>query len=157
MGTPLLWIAFNFFVLITVVLELRVFHRKAHKIGLREAAIASFGWIGVSVLFGLAVLYYYGEQPALEYFTGYLIEKALSVDNLFLFLVIFRAFAVDERLQHRLLEWGVVGALIMRGVMIALGAELIEHFSWGLYALGAFLIYAGVRMLLSNRGEIHPE
>jgi len=77
------------------------------------------------------VLYFYGEQPALEFFTGYLIEKALSVDNLFLFLVIFRAFAVDERLRHRLLEWGVVGALIMRGVMIALGAELIEHFSWG--------------------------
>src|SRR5206468_7032120 len=91
MATPLQWLAFNVFVLITIVLDLRVFHRKAHKIGVREAAIASFGWIGVSVLFGLAVLYYYGKQPALEYFTGYLIEKALSVDNLFLFLVIFRA------------------------------------------------------------------
>ena len=96
-------------------------------------------------------------QPALEFFTGYLIEKALSVDNLFLFLVIFRAFAVDDRLQHRLLEWGVVGALVMRGVMIVLGAELIEHFSWIMYVLGAFLVYAGARMLFVHRGEIRPE
>jgi len=103
------------------------------------------------------VLYFRGEQPALEFFTGYLIEKALSVDNLFLFLVIFRAFAVDDRLQHRLLEWGVVGALVMRGVMIVLGAELIEHFSWIMYVLGAFLVYAGARMLFVHRGEIRPE
>jgi len=157
MGTPLQWLAFNVFVLITIALDLRVFHRKAHKISVREAAIASFGWIGISVLFGLAVLYYYGEQPALEYFTGYLIEKALSVDNLFLFLVIFRAFAVDERFQHRLLEWGVIGALVMRGIMIALGAELIQHFSWVMYLLGAFLVYAGLHMVLAKKTEVHPE
>ena len=157
MGTPLRWIAFNVFILIAIVLDLRVFHRKAHKIGVREAAIASCGWIGISVLFGLAVLYYYGEQPALEYFTGYLIEKALSVDNLFLFLVIFRAFAVDERIQHRLLEWGVIGALVMRGIMILLGAELIQHFSWVMYLLGAFLIYAGLHMVLAKKAEVHPE
>ncbi|MGB2899704.1 MAG: TerC family protein [Candidatus Acidiferrum sp.] len=157
MGTPLQWLAFNVFVLVTIVLDLRVFHRKAHKISVREAAIASFGWIGISVLFGLAVLYYYGEQPALEYFTGYLIEKALSVDNLFLFLVIFRAFAVDERFQHRLLEWGVIGALVMRGIMIALGAELIQHFSWVMYLLGAFLVYAGLHMVLAKKTEVHPE
>jgi tellurite resistance protein TerC len=157
MGTPLRWIAFNIFILIAIVLDLRVFHRKAHKIGVREAAIASCGWIGISVLFGLAVLHYYGEQPALEYFTGYLVEKALSVDNLFLFLVIFRAFAVDERIQHRLLEWGVIGALVMRGIMIALGAELIEHFSWVMYLLGAFLIYAGLHMVFAKKTEVHPE
>ncbi len=157
MGTPLHWIAFNFFIAIAIALDLRVFHRRAHKIEIREAALASFGWVAVSVLFGFGVLYFYGEQPALEFFTGYLIEKALSVDNLFLFLVIFRAFAVDERLQHRLLEWGVVGALVMRGVMIALGTELIEHFSWVLYLLGAFLVYAGVRMLFFHKGDIHPE
>ncbi|PYT49825.1 MAG: hypothetical protein DMG44_09140 [Acidobacteria bacterium] len=157
MGTPLQWLAFNVFVLITIALDLRVFHRKAHKISVREAAIASFGWIGISVLFGLAVLYYYGEQPALEYFTGYLIEKALSVDNLFLFLVIFRAFAVDERFQHRLLEWGVIGALVMRGIMIAVGAELIQHFSWVMYLLGAFLVYAGLHMVLAKKTEVHPE
>ncbi len=157
MGTPLQWLAFNAFVLITIALDLRVFHRKAHKISVREAAIASFGWIGVSVLFGLAVLYYYGEQPALEYFTGYLIEKALSVDNLFLFLVIFRAFGVDERFQHRLLEWGVIGAVVMRGIMIALGAELVQHFSWVMYLLGAFLVYAGLHMVLAKKTEVHPE
>jgi tellurite resistance protein TerC len=157
MGTPLHWIAFNLFIVTAIALDLRVFHRRPHKIGIREAAIASLGWIAVSVLFGFGVLYFRGPQPALEFFTGYLIEKALSVDNLFLFLVIFRAFAVDERIQHRLLEWGVVGALVMRGVMIALGAELIGHFSWVLYVLGAFLVYAGARMLFFNKGEIHPE
>jgi len=157
MGTPLNWIAFNLFIFIAIALDLRVFHRHPHKIEIREAFLASFGWISVSVLFGVGMLYFRGPQPALEFFTGYLIEKALSVDNLFLFLVIFRAFAVDERLQHRLLEWGVVGALVMRGVMIALGAELIEHFSWVMYVLGAFLVYAGLRMLFFNKGEIHPE
>ena len=156
MDTPLNWILFNAFILIAIVLDLRVFHRRPHKVGLREAAIASFGWIGVSVLFGLGVLYFRGEQPALEFFTGYLIEKALSVDNLFLFLVIFRAFAVEDRLQHRLLEWGVVGALVMRGIMIAVGAQLIEHFSWILYLLGAFLVYAGIRMFFKQM-VLHPE
>ena len=157
MGTPLHWIVFNLFILAAIVLDLRVFHRRPHKIGVREAALASSGWIAVSLLFGLVLLHYYGQQPALEFFTGYLIEKALSVDNLFLFLVIFRAFAVDERLQHRLLEWGVLGALLMRGVMIALGTELIAHFSWVLYVLGAFLVYAGLRMFFVHRREVRPE
>ena len=156
MGTPLNWILFNAFILIAIVLDLRVFHRHPHKIKLREAAIASCGWIGVSVLFGVGVLYFRGPQPSLEFFTGYLIEKALSVDNLFLFLVIFRAFAVEDRLQHRLLEWGVVGALVMRGIMIALGAQLIEHFSWVLYVLGGFLVYAGIRMFF-KQVDLHPE
>lgn len=156
MGTPLNWFLFNLFVVISIALDLRVFHRRPHKIGIREAAIASFCWIGISVLFGLGVLYFRGEQPALEFFTGYLIEKALSVDNLFLFLVIFRAFAVEPRLQHRLLEWGVVGALVMRGIMIGVGAELIEHFSWVLYFLGGFLVYAGIRMFF-KKADVHPE
>lgn len=157
MGTPFRWIAFNAFILLAIALDLRVFHRRPHKVGIREAALASCGWIGVSILFGAGVFYLRGHQPALEFFTGYLIEKALSVDNLFLFLVIFRAFAVDERMQHRLLEWGVVGALVMRGALIAVGAELIEHFSWVLYVLGAFLLYAGLRLLFVNKEEIHPE
>ena len=101
--------------------------------------------------------YYLGAPAALEYFTGYLIEKALSVDNLFLFLVIFHAFSVDERWQHRLLQWGVLGALVMRGAMIAAGAALISRFSWVLYLLGAFLVYAGIHMLFAKREKIHPE
>jgi tellurite resistance protein TerC len=156
MGTPLEWIAFNALILIAIVLDLRVFHRHPHKVGLREAAIASFCWVGISVLFGLGVFYLRGKQPALEFFTGYLIEKALSVDNLFLFLVIFRAFAVEDRFQHRLLEWGVVGALVMRGILIGVGAELIEHFSWVLYVLGGFLVYAGIRLFF-KKDEVHPE
>jgi tellurite resistance protein TerC len=156
MGTPLNWLLFNAFILVAIVLDLRVFHRHPHKVKLREAAIASCAWIGVSVLFGLGVLYFRGERPALEFFTGYLIEKALSVDNLFLFLVIFRAFAVEDRLQHRLLEWGVIGALGMRGIMIAVGAQLIEHFSWVLYVLGGFLVYAGIRMFFKHV-DMHPE
>src|SRR5438034_11638004 len=129
MGTPLHWIAFNLFIAIAIALDLRVFHRRPHKIEIREAALASFGWIAVSVLFGFGVLYVYGEQLALEFFTGYLIEKALSVDNLVLFLVVFRAFAVDENLQHRLLEWGPVGPRVMRGPRIAVGAELLDLFA----------------------------
>jgi tellurite resistance protein TerC len=157
MGTPFRWIAFNVFILAALALDLGVFHRRPHKITIREAALASSGWIAVSILFGLGVFYFRGHQLALEFFTGYLIEKALSIDNLFLFLVIFRAFSVEDRLQHRLLEWGVIGALIMRGAMIGVGAELIEHFSWVLYLLGAFLVYAGFRMLFYKRAEVHPE
>ncbi|HET7151446.1 MAG TPA: TerC family protein [Candidatus Acidoferrum sp.] len=156
MGTPLNWVIFNLFILVAIALDLRVFHRHPHKVGLREATIASFCWIAISGLFGLGVLHFRGAQPALEFFTGYLIEKALSVDNLFLFLVIFRAFAVEDRLQHRLLEWGVIGALIMRGAMIGVGAELIEHFSWVLYVLGALLVYAGIRLFFKKE-DVHPE
>lgn len=156
MGTPFNWFLFNLFVLISIVLDLRVFHRHPHKVGVREAAISSFCWIAISVLFGLGVLYFHGKQPALEFFTGYIIEKALSVDNLFLFLVIFRAFAVEDALQHRLLEWGVVGALAMRGIMIGVGAELITHFSWVLYLLGGFLVYAGIHMFF-RKTDLHPE
>src|SRR5271163_4334583 len=157
MGTPLRWVAFNAFILLAVVLDLRVFHRKPHKSSVREAAFWSTVWIAIAILFGIGVHYVLGVPAALEYFTGYLIEKALSIDNLFLFLVIFRAFAVDERQQQRLLQWGILGALLMRGVMIAAGAALIERFSWILYVLGAFLVYAGIHMLFAKKETIHPE
>jgi tellurite resistance protein TerC len=157
MGTPLRWVAFNAFILLAVFLDLRFFHRKPHKSTVAEAALWSAIWIAISILFGIGVHYAFGAPAALEYFTGYLIEKALSVDNLFLFLVIFRAFAVDERVQQRLLEWGVLGALLMRGIMIAAGAALIERFTWILYVLGAFLVYAGTHMLFAKKETIHPE
>jgi tellurite resistance protein TerC len=157
MGTLSRWIFFNIFVLIAVALDLGAFHRKPHKIGLREAAIWSAAWVGLSILFGVGVYWFLGRQPALEFFTGYLIEKALSIDNLFLFLVIFRAFSVDERVQHRLLAWGVLGALVMRGIMIAMGAELVERFAWIMYVFGAFLVYAGIHMLLVRTRATHPE
>ena len=157
MGTPLLWIGFNLFVLAAVALDLGVFSRRLHKVSMREAAIFSLAWVLLSLLFGVGILHYFGYQPALEFFTGYLIEKSLSVDNLFLFLVIFRTFAIDERLQHRMLEWGILGALVMRGVMILAGAELVERFSWVLYGFGAFLVYAGIHMLFVKKEKVRPE
>ena len=157
MGILFRWIVFNIFVLVAVALDLGVFHRRPHKIQIREAAVWSGAWLLLSLLFGGGVYWFLGRQPELEYFTGYLIEKSLSIDNLFLFLVIFRAFAVDERVQHRLLAWGVVGALLMRGIMIALGAALIERFEWILYAFGGFLIYAGIHMLFSGPEKSRPE
>src|ERR1700676_4164747 len=157
MGTPLLWIGFNLFVLAAVALDLGVFSRRLHKVSMREAAIFSLAWVLLSLLFGVGILHYFGYQPALEFFTGYLIEKSLSVDNLFLFLVIFRTFAIDERLQHRMLEWGILGALVMRGVMILAGAELVERFSWVLYVFGAFIVYAGIHMLFVKKEKVHPE
>jgi len=157
MGTPWHWIEFNLFVIAALALDLDLFHRRAHAIRLREAALWSSVWIALSILFGLGIYYRNGSQPALEFFTGYLIEKALSVDNLFIFLVIFRAFSVDERVQHRVLAWGVLGALVMRGAMIAVGAALISRFTWILYLFGVFLLYAGGRMLFAKGSGMRPE
>jgi TerC family integral membrane protein len=157
MGTPLLWLIFNLFVLAFIALDLGVFHRRPHKMKTREAITWTLVWVGLSVAFGIGVMHFSGEQRGLEFFTGYVIEKALSVDNLFLFLVIFRAFSVDEKIQHRVLEWGILGALVMRGAMIAAGAGLIERFSWVLYVFGAFLVYAGLHMLFAKKAEMHPE
>jgi tellurite resistance protein TerC len=157
MGTPLLWLSFNVFVLAAIALDLGVLHRRPHKMGTHEALVWTFVWVGIAAAFGLGILHFAGEQRGLEFFTGYVIEKALSVDNLFLFLVIFRAFAVDEAVQHRVLEWGILGALIARGIMIAVGAELISRFDWILYVLGGFLMIAGAHMLLAKRKELHPE
>jgi tellurite resistance protein TerC len=157
MGTPLLWLTFNLFVLTAIALDLGVFHLRAHKLTTREAITWTLVWVGLTAVFGIGILHYSGEQRGLEFFTGYVIEKALSVDNLFLFLVIFRAFKVDERVQHRILELGILGALLMRGAMIAAGAGLIGRFSWVLYVFGAFLVFAGLHMLFAKKKEMHPE
>jgi tellurite resistance protein TerC len=157
MGTPLLWIGFNVFVLAAVALDLGVFNKRLHKVGIREALWSTLLWIGLSVLFGLGVWFFSGYQRGIEFFTGYLIEKALSVDNLFLFLIIFRTFEIDDRFQHRMLEWGILGALAMRGAMILAGTEVIERFSWIMYVLGAFLVYAGIHMLFAKKEKIRPE
>lgn len=157
MGTPSLWIEFNACILVALALDLGVFHRHARKISLREAAFWSALWIGISVAFGFAIFRGHGRQPALEFFTGYLIEKALSVDNLFVFLLVFRTFSVEESLQHRVLGWGLIGALVLRGAMVAVGATLLSHFSWVLYVFGGFLLYAGTHMLLGKGKELHPE
>ena len=157
MGTPLLWVGFNLFVLLALALDLGVFHRKAHKIRIREAAFWSVVWISLALGFGYFVWHWFGAQRGLEYFTGYVIEKALSIDNLFVFLVIFRTFQVDEQVQHRVLAWGILGALVMRGMMIAAGAALIARFHWILPAFGVFLVYTGLHMLWKRGKQVHYE
>jgi len=157
MGTPLLWVGFNLFVLLAIAVDLGVFHRRAHKISIREAAVWSAVWIAFAMVFGYFVYHWHGPTRGIQYFTGYVIEKALSVDNLFVFLVIFRAFQVDEKVQHRVLAWGILGALIMRGIMIAAGAALISRFHWIIEVFGIFLIYTGIHMLWKRDKEVHYE
>jgi tellurite resistance protein TerC len=157
MGTPLLWVGFNLFVLLALALDLGVFHRQAHKIKIREAAFWSAVWIVLAMAFGYFVWHWHGSQRGLEYLTGYVVEKALSIDNLFVFLVIFRSFQVDERVQHRVLEWGILGALIMRAIMIAAGSVLISRFHWILPAFGIFLVYTGLHMLWKHGKHVHYE
>ncbi len=157
MGTPYLWIGFNLFVLLAVALDLGIFHRNLHKVETREALMWSVIWIGMALAFGYFVWHWSGPVRGLEYYTGYLIEKALSIDNLFVFLVIFRSFKVDARVQHRVLEWGIIGALLMRGIMIAAGAALLARFAWILMVFGVFLIYTGVHMIWKRDKEVHYE
>jgi tellurite resistance protein TerC len=157
MHTSLHWIAFNLFVVIAVALDLGVFHRKAHKITLREALLWSLAWIALAVAFGLLILHFRGRQPALEFFTGYVVEKALSVDNLFVFLVVFRVFAVQDEYQPRVLGYGILGALLLRGAMVAAGVALIARFSWIMYLFGAFIVLVGLHMLIARREESDPQ
>ena len=157
MDTPLHWIAFIIFVLVAIAVDLGVFHRKAHKISIKESLVWSVVWVTLAIAFGLWILHGYGRQPALEFFTGYIIEKSLSVDNLFVFLVIFRVFAVKEEYQHSVLAYGIVGALLMRGIMIGAGAALVQRFDWIMYLFGVFIIYAGLHMLVARKAESHPE
>lgn len=151
------WVGFNIFVLAMLALDLGVFHRKAHAVKPREAAIWSAVWVALALVFGAGVAHFMGRQAGLEFITGYLIEKALSVDNLFVFVLIFSYFGVAPENQHRVLFWGIIGALVMRGVMIAAGAALIQQFHWIIYVFGAFLVFTGVRMAFHDDEEIHPE
>lgn len=151
------WVAFNAFILVLLALDLGVFHRRPHAIGMREALTWSFAWIALSLLFAVGVYVFAGRGAALAFLTGYLIEKSLSVDNLFVFAVLFGYFAVPPRYQHKILFWGILGALVMRGVMIGLGAALIHRFSWVLYVFGAFLVLTGIRMLFTPETQMRPE
>ena len=152
-----LWIAFNAFVVAMLAVDLLVFHKEAHEVRAREAAAWSLVWIVLALLFGAGVYRLMGRDAGLEYFAGYLIEKALSVDNIFVFVLIFGAFRVPARYQHRVLFWGILGALLMRGSMIAAGAYLIQHFHWVIYLFGAFLVFTGVRMVMHVEQDFDPE
>ena len=152
-----LWIGFNVFVLVMLALDLGVFHRKAHVVSLKESLSWTVVWIALAMVFNLGVWHYSGSQRALEFFTGYLIEKSLSVDNVFVFALLFSYFAVPSVYQHKVLFWGILGALIMRAIMIALGAVLITKFAWIIYVFGGFLILTGIKMIVKREEEIHPE
>jgi tellurite resistance protein TerC len=156
-GTIWLWIGFNVFVLAMLVFDLSIFHRKAHTVSIKEASIWSIVWITLALAFNAGLYFFSGPGPALQFFTGYLIEKSLSVDNIFVFVLIFTYFAVPAAYQHRVLFWGILGALMMRGIMIALGVVLLETFHWIIYLFGAFLIVTGVRMAFHKETEVHPE
>lgn len=155
-GSPLLWIGFSSFVLLMLALDLGVFHRQAHLVSMREAAIWSSVWVLLALAFNAGIWIWFGQQPALEFFTGYVVEKSLSIDNLFVFLLIFGYFAVPAAYQHRVLFWGIIGALAMRAVFIAAGTVLLERFHWMIYLFGGLLVVTGVRMLWSGR-EMDPE
>ena len=156
-GSPWLWIGFTLFVLAMLALDLGVFHRKTHEISVREALRSTAAWVALAGLFNLGLYYFFGPERALEFLTGYVIEKALSVDNIFVFLVIFSTFAVPAKLQHRVLFWGVIGALVMRAIFIVLGAALLQQFHWVIYLFGGFLVFTGIKLLIQRADEIHPE
>lgn len=156
-GTPSLWIGFTVFVLALLALDLGVFHRKAHTVSPREALTWSAVWIGLALLFNVGVYHWFGPERGLEFLTGFLIEKALAVDNIFVFVVLFSYFAVPSALQHKVLFWGILGALVMRAVFIFLGAALLQQFHWIMYVFGAFLVLTGIKLLKQNETDIHPE
>jgi len=155
-GTPLLWGGFTLLVLALLAIDLGVFHRREHAVNTREALIWTAVWIALAMVFNAGVYHWFGPERGLEFLTGYLIEKALSVDNIFVFIVIFSYFKVPPAYQHRVLFWGILGALIMRAVFILLGAALLQHFHWIIYVFGAFLIFTGLKML-RRAAEMHPE
>ena len=152
----LFWIIFNVFVLVMLALDLGVFHRRPHAIKFREAMAWSIMWIGLAAAFAVLVYFWHGRAAMLEFTTGYLIELSLSVDNLFVFLLIFRYFRVSGWQQHKVLFWGILGALIMRGIFIVVGVGLIRRFEWIVYVFGAFLVYTGAKLFRSKEMEVHP-
>ncbi|MGE4056315.1 MAG: TerC family protein [Vicinamibacterales bacterium] len=151
------WIGFNLFVLAMLALDLLVLHMEAHEVSLKEAAGWSVFWIFLAGTVGTGIYMRMGPEAGLQYFTGYLIEKALSVDNIFVFVLIFSYFQVPPRYQHRVLFWGILGALVMRGAMIGAGAFLIQQFHWVIYVFGAFLVFTGIRMAFQTEHDIKPE
>ena len=157
MGSLPLWVAFHALVLALVALDLGAFRRRAQAVPPRNAAVASALWVLAALAFNTVIFFQMGRQHGLDFFTGYVIEYALSVDNIFIFAVLFRYFRVPDESQHRLLGWGIAGALVMRGALVASGAALLQRFSWALPVLGGFVLYTGIHMLLHKPEDIDPE
>lgn len=151
------WISFLAFVILMLALDLGVFHRKAHEIKLREALIWSAVWISLALIFNYGVYVFMGKQKAMEFLTGYVIEKSLSIDNLFVFIMLFAYFKVDAKYQHKVLFWGILGALVMRAIFIFAGVALINKFHWIIYVFGTLLIFTGIKMVFQKEEQINPE
>mgnify|MGYP003581478803 FL=1 len=156
-GTPALWIGFTAFVLLALLLDLGLFHRRSHTVSLKEAALTSSIWVSLALLFNIGVYHFLGRQSGLEFLTGYIIELALSVDNLFVFLIIFSYFHVPGNLRHRVLFWGILGAMIMRIIFILAGVTLLGLFHWLDYVFGAFLVYTGIKIIFQQEADVDPE
>lgn len=157
MNTSMLWLFFNLFILVMLILDLGVFHRKAQAVSVKDALLWTGIWMGLAFLFNVFVYYQFGEEKAYEFFTGYVIEKSLSVDNIFVFIMIFAFFQVPASAQHKVLFWGIAGALIMRVVFILVGVELIHQFHWLIFIFGAFLIFTGIRFITQANTTINPD
>ncbi len=153
----LTWTLFNVFIVCMLALDLGVFHKKSHTVSMKEALVWSGVWIGLALLFNIGLWYWKGTESALQFFTGYLIEKSLSVDNIFVFLMVFSYFQVPSLYQHKILFWGIIGALIMRAIFIFAGVELIEKFHWTIYIFGALLIFTGIKMALQKDKKLEPD
>lgn len=153
----LFWIGFNLFVLAMLAIDLGFLNRKAHVVHFREAITWTGVWIALAMCFAVGVFFWHGKPVALEFTTGYLVELALSVDNLFVFLLVFRFFKVPGQFQHKVLFWGILGALVMRGIFIYAGVALINRFHWIIYIFGAFLVYTGIKLAFQKEAEVHPE
>jgi tellurite resistance protein TerC len=156
-GSPLLWAGFIGFVLVMLAIDLGVFHRKSHEVSLKEAGAWSAVWVAFAGVFTVLVYTWFGPERALEFTTGYLIEKALAVDNIFVFVIIFSAFAIPTAYQHKVLFWGVLGALVMRAAFILAGGAFLQRFHWAIYVFGGILAITGVKLLVQRDQEIHPE
>jgi tellurite resistance protein TerC len=156
-GSPLQWGAFILLLLVLLALDLGVVHRKEHRVGLREAVVWSIVWTIIALIFNAWIYYRFGMRPGLEFLTGYIIERSLSFDNIFVFIIIFNYFAVPAEYQHRVLFWGILGALISRGLFIAMGTALLSRFEWLMLVFGAFLVYTGINILRGKETEVHPE
>lgn len=151
------WIAFIAFIILLLSLDLGVFHRKTHEVKIKEALIWSAVWISLALIFNYGIYYFMGKEKALEFLTGYLIEKSLSIDNLFVFIMLFTFFDVKPQYQHKVLFWGILGALILRAIFIFAGVALISKFHWIIYIFGGFLVYTGIKMLFHNDEKIEPD
>jgi len=153
----LLWVGFNLFVLLMLAVDLGVFHRREHVVTVREALAWTAVWVALALIFNVVLYFWRGPETALEFLTGYVIEKSLSLDNIFVFLLIFTYFGVSPVHQHRVLFWGILGALVMRAAFIAAGVGLIQRFHWVIYVFGGFLIITGIKMAVQKDREVHPE